>query len=50
VVDEEMGIYREEVQLMMWTLADIDVNVRRMLAAIQGDDDEEEEEEDLPDA
>jgi hypothetical protein len=33
----------------MGVLADIDVNVKRILAYIEGDDDEEEE-EDLPDA
>ena len=46
-----MGIYREEVELLLWTLADVDVNVRRVLTVIGGDDDEEEEEEeeDLPD-
>jgi hypothetical protein len=48
-VEEEQGISREEVRLMMGVLADIDVNVRRILAYIEGEDDEEEE-EDFPDA
>jgi hypothetical protein len=48
-VDEEQGIYRGEVLTIMGVLADIDVNVKRILAYIEGDDDEEEE-EDLPDA
>lgn len=45
-MDEEQGIYREEVTTMMWKLADIDVNVLRILAYIYGEDDDEEEEED----
>ena len=49
LVEEEQGIYREEVRLMMGVLADIDVNVRRILTYIEGEDDEEEE-EDFPDA
>jgi hypothetical protein len=48
-VDEEQGIYRGEGLTIMGVLADIDVNVKRILAYIEGDDDEEEE-EDLPDA
>lgn len=47
-VDEPEGIYRGEVITMMGVLADIDVNVRRILRYIEGDD--EEEAEDLPDA
>ena len=34
----------------MGALADIGVNVRQILAYIEGDDEDEEEEEDLPDA
>jgi hypothetical protein len=49
MVDEESGIYRGEVLANMGALADIDVNVRTILAAIEGDDDDEEE-EDLPDS
>ena len=49
--DEEVGIYRGEVRTIMWKLADIDVNVEKILDYIEGDDDEweeEEEEEDRP--
>ena len=42
-MDEEEGIYREEVLLMIGALADIDVGVRRILSYFEGDDDEEEE-------
>jgi hypothetical protein len=42
-VDEEQGIYREEVSLMLWKLADIDLNVERILNYLEGDDGEEEE-------
>lgn len=48
--DEAQGIYREEVFLMMGSLADIHVAVQRILGYIEGEDDEEEEEEDLPNA
>jgi hypothetical protein len=49
-VDEEVGIYRGEVLTIMGAIADIDVNVRQILAYMEGDDgDDEEEEEDLPD-
>ena len=44
------GIYRGEVLTIMGALADIGVNVRQILAYIEGDDEDEEEEEDLPDA
>jgi hypothetical protein len=49
--DEEVGIYRGEVRAIMWKLADIDVNVEKILEYIEGDDDEweeEAEEEDRP--
>ena len=51
-VEEEQGIYRDEVTTIMWKLADIDIAVREILRYLQGDDDEweEEEEEDPPDA
>jgi hypothetical protein len=48
-VDEEMGIYRVEVLTMMGVIADIHVDVLKILGYIEGEDDEEEEEEDLPD-
>jgi hypothetical protein len=48
-VDEEQGIYRGEVTTMMGVLADINVNVKTILAYIKGEeDDEKEEEEDRP--
>ena len=49
-MEEEQGIYREEVLLMLGVLSDIDVHVRRILAYIQGDDGEEEEEDPTADA
>jgi hypothetical protein len=49
-VDEPVGIYREEVLAIMGTLADVNVNVLRILSHFEDEDDgEEEEEEDLPD-
>ena len=48
-VEEEEGIYRDEVTLMLVLLGDIKVAVLRILRYIEGDDDEEEEDEDLPD-
>ncbi len=50
-VDEEVGIYRGEVIEMMGAIADIRVDVRRILWYIDGEDDDEweEEEEDPPD-
>lgn len=50
MVDEVQGIYREEVLVMMGSLADIHVAVHRILGYIEGEDDEEEEAKDLPDA
>jgi hypothetical protein len=47
-VDDPEGIYRGEVIAVMGVLADINVNVRRILEYIEGND--EEEEEDFPDA
>lgn len=48
-VEEEEGIYRDEVTLMLVLLGDIKVAVLRILRYIEGDDDEEEEDEGLPD-
>ena len=48
-MDEEQGIYRGEVETIMFALADITVAVRTILSFIEGDG-HEEEEEDLPDA
>jgi hypothetical protein len=49
-MEEEEGIYRDEVRLMLILLGDIKVAVLRILGYIEGEDDEEEEEEDHPDA
>jgi hypothetical protein len=49
-VEEEQGIYREEVTLLMAMLAEIREKVDAILGYIEGEDDEEEEEEDLPDS
>jgi len=52
-VEEEQGIYRGEVTTMMGILADINVNVKAILAYIRGEDEdgeEEEEEDQSPDA
>jgi hypothetical protein len=50
-VEEEQGIYREEVTLLMTMLAKIREKVDAILRYIEGEDDEEEEEEeDLPDS
>ena len=43
--DEERGIYRGEVSKIMGAVADIRVDVRRILWYIEGDDDDEWEEE-----
>ncbi len=45
-MDEEQGIYRDEVFTIMGALADVTVDVRKILGYIEGDDDGEEEEED----
>jgi hypothetical protein len=44
-VDEETGIYREEVMLVLGALADITTNTRAILAILEGGDDDDEEEE-----
>jgi hypothetical protein len=44
-VDEEQGIYREEVLLMMGALADIYANTGRILAILGDEEDGDEEEE-----
>ena len=49
-MEEEEGIYRDEVILMLGLLGDIKVAVLQILRYIEGEDDEQEEEEDLPDA
>jgi hypothetical protein len=44
-VEEEQGIYREEVTLMLGMLGDVLVDVRKILRYIEGDDGEEETED-----
>lgn len=40
-----MGIYREEVPTIMGAIADLTVNVDRILEYLEGGDDEEEDPE-----
>ena len=44
-MDEEQGIYREEVQLIMGALADIYVDTGRILAILGDEEDGDEGEE-----
>ena len=44
-MDEERGIYRDEVRLMMGALADIYVDTGRILAVLGYEEDGDEEEE-----
>ncbi len=44
-VDEEQGIYRDEVRVMMGALADIYVDTGRILATLGDEEDGDEEEE-----
>jgi hypothetical protein len=44
-MDEEAGIYREEVLLILGALADITADTREILAVLRGEDDDDEEEE-----
>ena len=44
-MDEEQGIYRDEVRLMMGALADIYVDTGRILAVLGHEEDGDEEEE-----
>jgi hypothetical protein len=44
-VEEESGIYREEVMLMLGALADITTNTRAILAILEEDEEDDEEEE-----
>jgi len=44
-MDEETGIYREEVMLMLGALADITTNTRAILAILEDDDEDEDGEE-----
>ena len=48
-MEEEEGIYREELRAILFLLADIKVAVLEILSYIKGDD-EEEEEDDLRDS
>lgn len=45
-MDDEQGIYRVEVLAIMGALADLTVNVERILGYFEGGDDDEAEEED----
>jgi hypothetical protein len=45
-VDEEQGIYREEVPLMMGALADINADTGRILAILGDEEDGDEEQMD----
>jgi hypothetical protein len=47
VVEEEQGIYREEVTAIMVAVFDVRRDVRRILAYIEEEDDGQEAEEDL---
>jgi hypothetical protein len=49
-VEEEQGIYRDEVTLMLSMLAQLREKVETILRYIEGEDDEEEENEDLPES
>ncbi len=49
-MDDEQGIYRVEVLAIMGALADLTVDVTKILRYIEGEDDDETQEEDLPDA
>ena len=44
-VDEELGIYREEVMLMLGALADITSNTRTILSILEDEEEDDEEEE-----
>ena len=46
-VDEEVGIYRGEVLVIMGALADISADTMRILAILRGADDEEDEDEEV---
>lgn len=45
--EEETGIYREEVIVMMGTLADITTDTRTILSILRGDDEDGDEEEEM---
>jgi hypothetical protein len=44
-VDEEGGIYREDVMVMMGALADISTDTREILAILKDEYEDEDEEE-----
>ena len=48
-MEEDEPIYREELRVMLFLLADIKVAVEEILSYIKGDD-EEEEENNVPDS
>ncbi len=49
-MDEEAGIYREEVILMMGALAHVTTDTRQILAILRGDDEDDDEEEEEGDS
>jgi hypothetical protein len=50
MMEEDEGIYRNEVTLMLGMLAEIREKVDKILGYIEEEDDEEEADEDLPDS
>ena len=44
-MDEETGIYREDVMVMMGALADISTDTREILAILRDEHEDEDEEE-----
>jgi len=44
-MDEETGIYREDVMVMMGALADISTDTREILAILRDEDEDDDEEE-----
>jgi hypothetical protein len=46
-VDEEQGIYRDEVMDILGGLADISSDTLQILAILRGDDEEDDEEKEM---
>ncbi|MEX2613975.1 MAG: hypothetical protein WD380_10390 [Gaiellaceae bacterium] len=46
-MDEEDGIYREEVQAIVGGLADISSDTLQILAILRGEDEEEDDDEEM---
>ncbi len=49
-VDEDQGIYRDEVMAIIGGLADISSDTLQILAILRGDDEEDEDEEEEVDS